>query len=759
MKNALRALCIALVCLCGSVSAADFVVEDIRLEGLRRISAGTVFNYLPVKVGDIADESTAGNAIRKLFETGFFKDVKVERDGSVLVVQVEERPAVASITFNGNDILESDELKESLKRIGFNEGDVFNRSTYDRVEQELRRTYFAQGRYAVKIKSTVTPLERNRVGVNFDVSEGRAAAISKINIVGNTVFDDDDLIDEFELTTSGWTTWISRSDQYSKERLSADIETLRSYYLDRGYINFNVDSTQVSLTPDKQDVYITINVTEGERFRVSEVELAGDLKIPEDELVKLVALREGDIFSRKRVSETTRALVGRLGQDGYAFANVNSAPDIDNAAKKVKLTFFIDPGKRVYVRRIAFKGNSRTRDEVLRREMRQIEGAWIDTSKVERSKTRLQRLGYFTEVNVATPAVAGTQDQVDLDITVEEQPSGNFLAGVGFSQSQGLVLNSELSQDNFFGTGNRVSFSFNNSDVNRSYGIGFLNPYWSDDGVSLGFDASYRESDAEDANLSSYTIDELQGGMTFGVPVNEFDFLNLGVNTKRTKFKPGGNASTEVLQFRNREGDEFTTLSLTATYAHDTRNRRVLPDSGSVTRLSGEVAVPGGDLTFYKTTLFHQQYIPLFTDYTLVLEGELGYGEGYGDTDDLPLYENFLAGGIRSVRGFEANTLGPRDSRNDPFGGNLKIVGSAEVILPIPFLENVKSVRLTSFLDGGTVFGDNQDFDTGDFRFSAGLGAIWLSPFGAMTLSYAVPLKTKSADETEPFQFTFGTSF
>lgn len=759
MKNVLRALCIALVCLCGSVSAADFVVEDIRLEGLRRISAGTVFNYLPVNVGDIADESTAGNAIRKLFETGFFKDVKVEREGSVLVVQVEERPAVASITFNGNDILDSDELKESLKRIGFNEGDVFNRSTYDRVEQELQRTYFAQGRYAVEIKSTVTPLERNRVGVNFDISEGRAAAISKINIVGNTVFDDDDLIDEFELTTSGWTTWISRSDQYSKERLSGDLETLRSYYLDRGYINFNVDSTQVSLTPDKQDVYITINVTEGERFRISEIELAGDLKAPEGELAKLVALREGDIFSRKRVSETTSALVGRLGQDGYAFANVNSAPDIDNAAKTVKLTFFVDPGMRVYVRRIAFKGNSRTRDEVLRREMRQIEGAWIDTSKVERSKTRLERLGYFTEVNVETPAVAGTQDQVDLEIIVEEQASGNFLAGVGFSQSQGLVLSSELSQDNFFGTGNRVSFSFNNSDVNRSYGIGFLNPYWSDDGVSLGFDGSYRESDAADANLSSYTIDELQGGMTFGVPVNEFDFLNLGVNAKRTNFKPGGNASTEVLQLSRSEGDEFTTLSLTATYAHDTRNRRVLPDSGSVTRLSGEIAVPGGDLTFYKTTLFHQQYIPLFTDYTLKLEGELGYGEGYGDTDDLPLYENFLAGGIRSVRGFEANTLGPRDSRNEPFGGNLKMVGSAEVILPIPFLENVKSVRLTSFLDGGTVFGNNQDFDTDDFRFSAGLGAVWLSPFGAMTFSYAVPLKTKSADETEPLQFTFGTSF
>lgn len=739
--------------------AASFVVEDIRIEGIRRISAGTIFNYLPVRVGDKASERTAGEAIRKLFETGFFKDVRVERDGDVLVVQVVERASIASITFNGNDNFDTERLSEPLKQIGFAEGEIFVRSTYDQVEQELRRAYFAQGRYGVKIESTVTPLERNRVGINFDVSEGKVASIRKINVVGNSVFDDDDLIALFQLSTPGWFTWLNKRDQYSKERLAADLETLRSFYLDRGFVNFNIDSTQVSISPDKKDVYITVNVTEGEKFTVSEVELAGNLVAPQSELIPLIALREGDVFSRKDVTETTQSLATRLGQDGYAFANVNAVPEINNESRKVKLTFYVDPGKRVYVRRINFKGNSKTRDEVMRREMRQLEGAWIDTTKVDRSRTRLERLGYFDNINVETPAVPGTQDQVDVDISVEERPSGNFLAGLGYSQSQGIIFNTELVQENFLGTGNRVSVSFNNSNVNRAFGLGFLNPYWTDDGVSLGFNAAYRETDAEDANLSSYTLDQLEGGATLGFPVNEFDVLNVGAAVKHTTFTAGGNASQEVFAFRNREGKDFLTLELSASFTHDSRNSRLLPDEGSLTKVTGDIAVPGGDLTYYKTTILHQHLFPIIGDYTLMLEGEVGYGEGFGDTEDLPLFENFLAGGIRSVRGFEANTLGPRDSRNEPFGGNLKMVGSAELILPVPFLEDVKQFRLTTFVDMGAVFGDNQDFDTGDFRYSAGIGAIWLSPLGAMTFSYAVPLKTKSADEVEPFQFTFGTSF
>ena len=741
------------------VFAAQFTVEDIRVEGLRRISPGTIFTYLPVKVGDRFDEANAGDAIRALFKTGFFKDVQVEREGSTLVVIVDERPSIASVSFNGNENLETDTLKDSLKEIGFGEGEVFNRSIFDRVEQELRRTYFAQGKYAVQIESTVTPLERNRVGVDFQISEGRAATIKKINIVGNDVFDDEELVELFKLTTSGWLTIFTQSDQYSKQRLSADLETLRSYYLDRGYANFNIDSTQVSISPDKQDVFITINVTEGKKFRVREVDLTGEIVVPTEELTQLVLLREGDVFSRKKISETRSSLATRLGEEGYAFANVNAVPDIDNDAGTVKLTFFVDPGRRVYVRRVTFKGNSKTRDEVLRREMRQLEGAWIDTSKVERSKERLQRLGYFKTVNVETPAVAGTQDQVDLNISVEEQPSGSLLAGLGFSRTQGIIFDTQLVQENFLGTGNSLSFSFNNSKVNRRFALGFEDPYWTDDGVSRGFDLVYKETNADEANLASYTLDEFQVGMKFGVPVTEFDSVDFGVRVEHTNFTPGSDASQEVLVFDNQTGGGFTNFLAQVSYANDTRNSRLLPDRGSVTRVSGEVSIPGSDLEYFKTTLYHQRFFPLVKDFTLVLQGELGYGDGYGNTEDLPLVDNFYAGGIRSVRGFETNTLGPRDSKGEAFGGNLKVVGNAELILPIPFLEEIKQFRLSTFFDVGNVFGPNQTFELGDFRYSTGLNAIWFSPLGALTFSYAIPLKSEATDEEKSFDFTIGTTF
>ena len=741
------------------VFAAQFTVEDIRVEGLRRISPGTIFTYLPVKVGDRFDEAQAGDAIRALFKTGFFKDVQVEREGATLVVIVDERPSIASISFNGNENLETDTLTDSLKEIGFAEGEVFNRSIFDQVEQELRRTYFSQGKYAVQIESTVTPLERNRVGVDFQISEGRAATIKKINIVGNDVFDDDELVDLFKLTTSGWLTVFTQTDQYSKQRLSADLETLRSYYLDRGYANFNIDSTQVSISPDKQDVFITINVTEGKKFRVREVDLTGEIVVPTEELTQLVLLREGDVFSRKKISETRSSLATRLGEEGYAFANVNAVPDLDNDAGTVKLTFFVDPGRRVYVRRVTFKGNSKTRDEVLRREMRQLEGAWIDTSKVERSKERLQRLGYFKAVNVETPAVAGTQDQVDVNVSVEEQPSGSLLAGLGFSRTQGIIFDTQLVQENFLGTGNSLSFSFNNSKVNRRFGLGFEDPYWTDDGVSRAFDVVYKETNADEANLASYTLDEMQVGVKFGVPVTEFDSVDFGLRAEHTDFTPGPNASQEVFIFDNQTGGSFTNFLAQVSYAKDTRNSRFLPDRGAVTRISGEVTIPGSDLEYFKTTLYHQRFFPLVKDFTLVLQGELGYGDGYGNTEDLPITDNFYAGGIRSVRGFETNTLGPRDSTNEPFGGNLKIVGNAELILPVPFLEEIKQFRLSTFFDVGNVFGPNQTFELGDFRYSTGLNAIWFSPLGALTFSYAIPLKSEANDEEKSFDFTIGTTF
>ncbi|RKZ37425.1 MAG: outer membrane protein assembly factor BamA, partial [Gammaproteobacteria bacterium] len=618
----------------------SFVVRDIRLEGLQRIAAGTVFNYLPVAVGDTIDASRSAEAIRTLFKTGFFKDVRLEREGDTLVVFLTERPSVSSIDFSGNKDVETEDLLDSLKDVGFAVGRVFNRSTFERVEQELRNLYFSQGKYGVKIESTITPLERNRVGVNFDISEGQVAKIKQINIVGNQVFEEDDLLDEFKLSTTRFLSFFTKSDQYSKQKLAADLESLRSYYLDRGYINFNVESTQVSITPDKKDVFVTVNVTEGQQFTINDIKLAGDLLVDEKELFGLVSVRRGEVFSRKQVTETAGQLTERFGSEGYAFANVNAVPDIDEEKQQVALTFFIDPGKRVYVRRVNFQGNTKTRDEVLRREMRQMEGGWISTSAIERSRERLERLGYFDEINVETPAVPGTADQVDVEFNVVEKPSGNLMAGAGYSQSQGFVFQTSISQDNFLGSGNRVSATFNNSDVNRAFALHYLNPYYTLDGVSRGFDAYYRETDASDANVADYSLDEMGLGVKFGIPINEFDTINVGLLGEMTTFNTSTAPSVEVAAFERTNGDTFGTLVLNGSWARDSRNRRTFPDSGSLTRTSAELAVPGGNLTYYKLNLLHQQFFSVWRGLTLRLEGDLGVGGGYGDTEDLPLVDN-----------------------------------------------------------------------------------------------------------------------
>ena len=758
--KACLALLLTLASWCPVQAAVEpFVVEDVRVEGLQRIAAGTVFNYLPVKVGDMLDQQRSAESIRALFQTGFFADVQLERDGWVLVVTVEERPDISRLEVEGNKALAKEAILEQLEQIGFAEGRTFDRSLLDKVEQELQRVYFGLGKYGARIETTITPLQRNRVGILLDISEGAVARIKQINVVGNESFDEGDLLDLFQLSTTGWLSFITKDDQYSRQKLAGDLEALRSWYLDRGFINFNVDSTQVSLTPDKRHVYITVNVSEGDRFTVRSVQLSGELVVPEEDLFELTGVRAGDVFSRRRITETSNAIAERLGEEGYAFANVNAIPDIDEAANEVGLTFFIDPGKRVYVRRITFKGNARTRDEVLRREMRQMESAWINTAKVERSKTRLERLGYFSEVNVETPAVPGTTDQVDVDFAVEELPSGNLLAGVGFSQSQGIVFSGSINQENFLGTGLGLGLAANTSDVNTVYSFSFTDPYWTIDGVSRSFNLFFRETDAEEANVSDFTTDRFGGGVRFGVPVNEFDRVNLGVNVENLAINLGDAPAQEVIEFLEREGDNFNTWTLTASWSHDTRNRAIFPDRGVLQRVTGEVAMPGSDLTYYKVTARQDWYYPLLKDYTLLLNGEIGYGDGYGDTDRLPFFENFYAGGIRSVRGFEDNTLGPRDSNDDPFGGDLEVTGSAELILPVPFAEEAKSVRVSAFVDGGNVFGPGEDFDSATLRFSAGVSATWISPLGVLTFSLAQPLNDEPDDEVQNFQFTFGSVF
>jgi outer membrane protein insertion porin family len=749
-----------------AIAKDSFIVKDIRIEGLERISPGTVFNYLPIRVGDEFDASRSAEAVRALFKTGFFRDVRLEREGDILVVIVSERETIAEITVTGNKDIGTEDLLEGLKKTGFAEGGVFDRSLLDKVEQELRRQYFSQGKYGVKIDSQVKKLGANRVAVTIAITEGRAARIKQINIVGNRAYSDKALIKKFKLTTPTLFSFFTKSDQYSKQKLSADLEALRSHYLDHGYINFNIDSTQVSITPDKSDIYITINVSEGARYTLSEVKLAGDLIVPQDDLFPLVTTKRGMVFSRKAVTQTSTNLTERLGDEGYAFANVNAVPEIDNAKKTVALSYFIDPGKRVYVRRINFSGNTKTRDEVLRREMRQLEGAWFSTSKVNRSKVRLQRLGFFEEINAETPPVPGTTDQVDVNFAVTERASGNLLLGIGFSQTQGLIFNTQITQDNFLGTGNRVKFAFNNSDVNRIFALGYTNPYYTPQGISRGFDVSYRETDAESANVTRFDSKVLSGGINFGIPVTEYQFVNLGLAYEDTEIDVDPRfTSQQVSDFIAREGNQFNVLRFNTSFAYDTRNKALLPDSGVLHRVRAEAAIPGGDLRYYKLDYETSWYYPLVEDYILALRGLVGYGDGYGETEELPFFENFYAGGPRSVRGYEENTLGPEDDRGRALGGNFKVVGNAEIILPVPFLQDVKSVRVAAFVDMGNVFGRgdvfgrSDDIDPGELRLSAGLSGIWLSPFGVLSVSIAQPFNKQPGDETQPFQFTFGASF
>jgi len=754
---------VGLVLLLGCISvnalAFDaFIVKDIRVEGLQRISAGTVFNYLPIKIGSEINSRATAKAIRALFKTGFFRDVRLEHDGDVLIVFVSERPAISKIELSGNEDFETEDLLRTLKDVGLTEGRTFNRSLLDRIQQELGRQYQNFGKYAVQIESEVTPLERNRVAIHIDIVEGDAARIKQINLVGNKVFSEKTLFDDFQLSVTHLLSFYTKDDQYSRQKLSADLETLRSHYLDRGYINFKILSTQVSITPDKQDIYITINISEGDVFRVNAVKLAGDLKLPQDDLFPAVKVNKGDIFSRKQATRSADAITALLSNEGYYFTNVNTVPDIDNEKKEVALTFFVDPGKRVYVRRINMVGNTKTRDEVLRREIRQLESAWISAKSVERSKSRLRRLGYFEEVNVETPAVPGTTDQVDINFKVKEKPSGNLLAGLGFSQSQGLIFNVSVSQENFLGTGKQIGFAFNNSDVNTQYSLNYTNPFYTVDGVSRGFLLSFRETDADEADISDFSTDELRAGVTYGIPLNEFDRVRVNFELVDTDVTLGRTAPIEVAEFLDDNGDNFFNYLVSVSWSHDTRNRAIFPTRGAFQALSGEITIPGSDLTYYKLSYRQQRYFPLTKSFTLLMKGDLGYGNAYGDTTELPFFENFFAGGVRSVRGFEDNSLGDRDSNNEPFGGNVKIVGNAELIFPVPFQADSKTVRMSAFFDVGNIYDDSDAFDLADLRASVGVAATWLSPVGPLTFSIAQPLREEDGDDVQKFQFSFGSA-
>jgi len=738
------------------VAAESFVIKDIKVNGLQRITAGAVFNALSIKLGDEFSDQRSGDAIRELFGMGFFSDVSIDQNADVLIINVTERPAITSIELDGNKDIETEQLLTAFEDVGMAVGRVFNPLVLDKVKKELLQQYYNNGKYSASVETKVTTLERNRVAILINVSEGSAASIKKINIVGNKSFSDEEILGSFELTGPTLISFYTNSDQYSKQKLSADIERLSSFYQDRGYINFKVESTQVSISPDENGIYITINVKEGVVHTVSEVKLAGELVVSPDKLIPFVSVQPDDIFSRKKATQTSENITTLLGHEGYSFANVNMIPEIDAETSTVKITFFVDPGKRVYVRRVIMQGNVKTRDEVLRREVRQMEAAPISTLQVERSKDRLSRLGHFDEVDVETPAVAGTNDQVDVIYSVKEKSSGNILAGAGFSQSQGLVLNASISQNNFLGTGKRMSASFNNSDVNTVYSLGYTNPYYTIDGVSRGFNISYRTTDAEEANTSDYSTETFNTGVNFGLPLNERDRVGLGFDIEFTSLDIDDSlVVNRISDFVRENGDSYTNFKLSASWGTDSRNRAVFANKGGSKRLSGIITLPGSDLEFYKLTYNQKHYFAVTKHTTLYLNGNFGYGDSYGDAESLPFFENYYAGGKNSVRGFTDNTLGPKDEFGDAIGGSVKLVGNAEYIFPVPFMPESKTVRLSTFMDAGNVYDD--EIDVGDLRYSVGVSAKWLSPFGALSVSLAMPLNDDEDDEVQVFQFSFGS--
>jgi outer membrane protein insertion porin family len=736
-----------------------FVVKDIRVEGVQRTDAGTVFSYLPIKVGDRIDDEKASAAVKALYATGFFRDVRLEAEGEVLVVIVQERPTISQIDIVGTKEFDKDTLKKALKDIGIAESRIFDRSALERAEQEFKRQYINRGYYAMKVTTTATPQERNRVAVNFTVEEGDVAKIANINIVGAQAFPEKTLISEMQLSTPGWLTWYTKNDQYSKQKLQADLETLRSYYTNRGYLEFSVESTQVSITPDKEDIYITVNIAEGPRYTFSDVRLAGELLLPEAELLRLITVKPGEVYSREKLTQSAKAISDRLGSDGYAFANVNAVPEVDRANRQAAFTFYIDPGRRVYVRRINISGNSRTRDEVIRRELRQLEGAWYDATRIDRSKVRIVRLNYFEDVNIETPAVPGSPDQVDLDVTVTEKSTGNLLAGVGYSSADGVVLSASVSQNNVFGTGNSLSASINTSRVNRTIAVTYVEPYWTADGISRAIEIYDKNVDPSSLPIAQYSSTTYGAAIGFGVPITETDTINFGGRFENTKLTLFSNSPPLYVDFVRQFGSVTNSFILTAGWSRDTRDSVLFPTRGLLQSAFGEAGLPFGDLEYYKTNYLIQWFTPLPLSSVLMLRSELGYGGGLGNKT-LPFFKAYYAGGVGSVRGYETASLGPQDAQGNTIGGRRKVVANAEVFFPLPGTKpGDQSVRVSVFADAGQIYDAGFQPTLESFRYSTGIGLAWNSPVGPLKFSYGVPINKKVGDKVQHFQFQVGTGF
>jgi outer membrane protein insertion porin family len=863
MKLSMRYLILCLLFLSPlsfNVWAEDFRVDDIRIEGLQRVSADTIFSTLPIKVNTDVSTSQLQDAARAVFKTGFFSDIDIAREGNVLIINVIERPAINRIGVTGNTVLETEPLLEGLKRIGLSEGDIFKQSLLEVTERELNAQYSAIGRYATQVKIKVVELSQNQVNIAIKIIEGEVASIKHINVVGNKVFSESDLQVLFEIKTTSTWSWITGSDKYAQQKLAGDLERLKSFYLNEGYLEFETTSTQVSLSPDKETVYITVNIFEGKPYTVEKIDLAGDPVISTDEIRGLISAKEGEVFSQEKLLATSKAIETRLGDLGYSYAKARSVPDLNKETKTAKVTFFIDPGTINYVRRIIFKGNTTTQDNVLRREMRQLEGAPVSTDKLAQSRTRLSRLSLFSDVNMSTQAVPGRPDQVDVVFTVVEQPSGSVNASIGFSQGSGITLGAGIQQSNWLGTGNTVGFQVDKSDVETNYSFNYSNPYFTKDGISRGFSVFYRERDLNELDISNFSTDRVGANVTFGYPISERSRLSLGVEIENISIQAGTEAAQEISgsprqrstvtdgritdaayqsivpslidsnsngffdeedtissnvsagpsagpasQFENTtdgfldlHGDDFNTLSFTLGWTDSTLNRGIFPTKGLSQRLNVEVTTPGGDLEYYKLIYRGQFYQSLSKNLTLRFKTRFGYADSYGDIDGLPFFENFFSGGTSSVRGFESSSLGPKgtpavsyiaaptdngfayvqnaagtalqtfqDTSVQTIGGNVLFETGIELIFPVPFTKNVKSLRTLFFVDAGNVFSDNcgltqlncSSVDLGKLSSAAGLGIQWLSPVGPLSVYFAKSIQEQPEDKTESFQFSLGQSF
>ncbi len=802
-----------LLCLWPVLASAEvFKIEDIRIDGLQRVSAGTVFASLPVQAGESVDAERVRQAVRTLFKTGYFDNIRVAREDGVLVVIVTERPAVAEINIKGNKAIETEMLLEALQGAGLVEGQIFRRSVLEGMGQELRRQYVSQGRYGASVDTGVTDLPRNRVAINLEIDEGKVAAIKHINIVGNSVYDDDTLLNLFELQTTGLFSFIKNDDKYSREKLSGDLERLESWYLDRGYLGFSIDSTQVSISPDRDAVFVTVNVSEGSEYTIDKVDLAGEMVIPEGLMRISILTRPGMTFSQMMMTSTTEVLTRQLGAAGYTFAEVEGFPELNKEKSTAKITYFVKPGKRAYVRRIEFRGNTKTADDVLRREMRQMEGASASTKLLERSKVRLERLGYFKDVKMETREVPGTEDQLDVFYSVEEQPSGSIGASLGIAQGSGIILGANISERNFLGSGNAISLGLSKSRYQDKASLSFTDPYFTKDGVSAGYRIAFSATDYGEYNVSDYTTDSMSTGVTFGYPISETSRLSLGFNVEALSIDVGSFPTEEIQHFLADNGDDYLMFSTNLSWSKSTLNRGVLATRGMSQRAGIEFAMPFGDMEYLKASYAVQYLYPLGNDFTLRLKSDLGYGIGLGDTERLPFFKNYYGGGFGSVRGYKRNSLGPQDTPamlnlrtevldengngtgeyknirygdSDPFGGNVKLTASAELIFPVPFLQDNRSVQAALFFDAGNIFDtecgtytdilsdaagnvtgvvdSTQDncfkpkFD--ELRYSVGVGGTWLSGFGPITIAFGKALNSNGYDDTEFFQFSLGQGF